>query len=375
MAEDRSTGLLTGLDLESLKRRIKRAPLQGAYQRMVGRWREALECIARGEEPDHPASLGWRMVTPFALEAAFIWRMTGDAEALSYVENRIAKLAEVTDDPETGWVPALSHAQMALATDMCRDGLSEGAYHTICDLARERFIDFHAAEVVNLRYGAGRNTPVCQTVCAGIAALVLGEECGHTGWETVVGFGRDAAVQYLRRGVDANGYPFEGSGYGHETFYYVYLMAELLRQNGRDNLFETEPNLRNIPLASLSVLFPDRSHLVNVNDIGLMFPHSMPYLLLTARHYGRAVDAGFWDEFQGFQHPQWPCGDVVPWFKETYGRVTRGWDHIPSLLLAILWWRPETAHTSIETAGLPTANYAPGIEMANFRTSWSHDAT
>ena len=376
-----SKGLLAGVDEKDIRSRIERPPLDAVYGRMVGRWHEAAELARRGEEPPEHASLGWRSVTPMAMEGAFIWRMTGEPEAARYVEGRIEALARFyrehadSPDPQRRWRPLLSHGQITLAADLCRDGLGADSLETLRRLIREQMIDFHDADTILHHRNAGRNIPVCQTINAGIAALVMGEECGHARWEEVVGFARDACIQHLRRGFDAGGYPYEGTGYGLETAYYIYLYAQLLYQNGREDLFESEPNLRNIPLAALSIMLPDRSALLNVNDLGLIFPWSMPYLLLTARHYGRGVDVEFWNEFCGFDHPQRPAGDVTPWYKQTFGEVTRGFDHMPSLLLTILWWSPDLPSQGIEEASLPTAGYSAGVEMANFRTSWTRGAT
>jgi len=374
-----STGLLAGCSLQDLRERIERPPLDAVYRRMEARWREAAGIAARGEEPPGHASLAWRSVTPMAMQAAFIWRVTGNADAVRYVEGRIEKLAqdhrEGNEKPGDWRPPVLSHGQIALATDMCREGLRPDAHETVCRLAREHMIDFHDADAILHYRSGGRNIPICQTINAAIAALVLGEECGHPGWEEVVGIGRDACIQYLRRGFDQNGFPFEGTGYGLETAYYVYLYAQLLRQSGREDLFASEPNLSNIPLAALSIMLPDRSALVNVNDLGLIFPWSMPWLLLTARAFDRGVDRGLWDEFCGFDHAERPAGDVTPWFRETFGEVTRGFDHMPSLLLTILWWRPDLPSAPVEQADLPLAACSPGVQMANFRTSWRREAT
>jgi hypothetical protein len=262
-----------------LGERIARPPLDAVYGRMAERWREAADAVARGEEPPGHGALGWHSVTPMAMEAAFIWRMSGDAAALQYVENRIERLARATEEAAAAkprHYLVLSHGQISLAADMCRGGLSPQSLDMLYRLAREHMIDFHEADAILHYHSGGRNTPVCQTINAGIAALVLGKESGHDRWEDVVGFARDACIQYLRHGFDPQGYPYEGTGYGLETAYYIYLYSQLLWQNRRENLFESEPNLRNIPLAALSVMFPDRSALINANDLGLIFPWSMP---------------------------------------------------------------------------------------------------
>ena len=376
----RSRGLLSGMDVSELKGRIRRKPFRPIWERMVSRWREVAGKEAEGDGSQHYGALGWWSVTPKVMEAGLIYRLSGEPEALAYVERHIRKLAEVYSKPgiPSAWRgeerPALSHGQLALAADMCRDALSAPALETLLGLAREHFIKFHDGDRHLYAYSVGANTPVCKALNAGIVALVWGEDCGYPDWAGVVNLARDASVQFIRRGVDANGYPYEGTGYGLETLYYVYLYAQLLYQNGRDNLFESQPTLRAIPEAALSVMFPDRSALANINDLGLGFPPSMPWLLLTAKYYDRPVDLGFWLEYQGPDHPQRPCGDLTPWYNRTFGNLARGFDHVPSDLLTLLWWNPKEKALPIEKTKLPTALCTEGTQMANFRTGWGRDA-
>ncbi|MBI3986101.1 MAG: heparinase II/III family protein, partial [Lentisphaerae bacterium] len=322
--------------------------------------------------------LGNQYVTPLIVEAGLEYRLTGNAEALAHVESQIALLLarykDAADSKTKRWA-VVSHNMIALAADLCRDGLSPAARASLLELMAEYCIGLHHGRIPFLYYSAGANIPLAANIHAAVCALTWGEEAGARGWDEVVDITHDYCRAYLQRGVDASGNSYEGTGYGHECFYYITLYAQLLLQNGRQNLFLEEPVLERIPDASLQICLPDRSGLTNINDMGLIFPWSMPWLLLTARHYRRPDHLGFWYEFCGPDHPERPCGDVVPWYVKTFGADTlRGFEHIPSLALALLWLDSEAPATPIAQSNRLTAHYAPGTETACFRTSWSPDA-
>lgn len=370
-----SKGLLAGVDPSMLIRRIEREPYRSIFGRLQKRWRDT---ATAGPKLRENGVLGNLYVTPLIIEAGLEYRLTGNAEALAHVESQITMLLARYKDaavPEKKRRAIVSHSMIALAADLCRDGLSPAARASLLELMVDHCLGRHQGHLPFLYYSGGANIPLAVSIHAAICALTWGEESGYRGWDAVVEITHDYCRAYLQRGVDSSGFFYEGTGYGHECMYYLALYAQLLLQNGRQNLFLEEPVLEHIPDASLQICLPDRSGLTNINDMGLIFPWSMPWLLLTARHYRRPDHLGFWQEFCGPDHPERPCGDVVPWYVKTFGADTlRGFEHIPSLALALLWLDTEAPATPTVKSALPVASYAAGTETACFRTSWSHDA-
>lgn len=375
-----SRGLLAGVDGNELLRRLTRPPYRRLWDRMTARLRDV---GGRAMQDPLPylgyGHLGWHSVSPLVVEAGLMLRLTGDAQSKRYIEWCIHLLADIHGRPDAHKtlgqrVPLLSHGEIALAADLCRDLLEPSAIDSLKQLVRERMIDANDGDSRMLGFGGGANTPVCRAIQAGLVALVWGEDAGHSNWERVVDLARDAAVLYVHRGVDPGGYGYEGPGYCHGTLFYVYLLAQLLRQTGRDDLFAKHGVLGRIPQAAQSLLFPDRHSMGNTNDLGMLTPHNMVWLPLTARHYNRPADLGLWQAYQGPDHPLRPYGDTIDWTIRDTGREDLQSLHAMPYALTFLWWDEEAPATPLEQSTLPTANYSPGVETANFRTSWSREA-
>lgn len=352
-------GLLAGLDIGSLRQRLADPVYRPAWDLASASWRRLAAQPEEGRWPNY-GSLGWHSVTPRVVEAAIEWRLTGAPEALAYVHRCMDRLALVWDNPgaaRAGWPPAerpvLSHGEVALAAAACRDGLDPARRQTLVRLMREHLIDYSEFKHSLAGHGAGRNIPLCRNLQAAMAALAWGRESGHPAWEEVVRKGIDTCRLYLRRGCDEAGFSYEGTGYSHAVFDYIYLYAQLLAQAGAANLFETEPQLRRIPDASVQLLFPDRSHLVNINDLGLAHPPSMFWLLLTAHHYREPAHLGLWYAYEGPDHPV-----------RAYGQP----------LYTFLYWDAAAPCVPVERSAQPLAVCARGTGTAAFRTSWGHDA-
>lgn len=380
-----SKGLLAGVDVSVIQARLEKPAYRDVVARMTRRLRQVAErckaAQAAGGQYHGYGSLGWHSHTPMVVDAAILHRFTGDRDALAFVEwcvrlvtdiNR--NLAKHKDRVVGGGSPMHSHMETALAVDIARAALPGDAIDGFKAFMRDVAIDFHDGARPVRYFSGGQNVPAVKTMNAGICALVWGEEVDHPKWRETVELARDAAVGYIRRGTDANGYGFEGPGYSLCTYFHVYLLAQLLRQRNIEDLFATEPALSRIPIATHSLLFPDRGSLGNYNDLGLMYPHGMPWLPLTARYYNRNEDLALWYAFEGPDHPLRPFGDTIDWCTAVTGDEPVQALHAFPYTLALLWWDADAKYEPIERSKQPTANYSQGIECANFRTSWSRDA-
>lgn len=380
-----SLGLLSDVDVTELRARAGRRPYAALWRRLVSRWEgiAAREDVKSGD--CHQGNLGWPGCTPRVIDAALIHRLTGRADALEYVVKcanlLIDRYAQVHSAEELGsfrwrdWGPfVLSHSDLALAADMVREQLPDAARAGINRIMRDCMIGFTVFDSTLAGYGSGANIPCCRNINAGIAAMAWGQECGYPDWQTVVWKAAETVRQYLRHGCDWSGFSYEGTGYGHSMFLYIYLYAQLLKLNGVRDLFAEEPVLGRIPDASQQMLLDDHSFAATANDHGTFEPWTMWWLLLTAKYYDRPDHLGLWHAFQGPDHPIRPYGDAWPWFAGQTGAVpnhTLDEKPDPSLLAAFLWWDADAPVQPIAASPLPLAQCAEGTGTATFRTSWS----
>lgn len=374
-----SRGWLAGLSDEKLRARTRCEPYAALWERLGWRTREQMRRARAEGFPVAHGALAWLSITPMVMEAALIHRLEGDADCLRYVEECIDHVVEAAR--KHGWtkalkgskLPALSHAEVALAADLCRESLGPRAREALLTLMREIAIDYHHGAEPYIGYAGGGNIQLCQSINAAVCAAVWGADCAHPSWEQTIGHAVTYVRCYLRYGCDAQGYGYEGTGYSYTVFHYIYLLAGLLNRTGRADLYATEPNLRNIPNATFGLLFPDRSALININDMGLLLPESLSWLLGTAAYYGEPRHLGLWYAYQGPDHPTRPFGDATEWYWRKHERG-RAVDAHASMLQSVLFWDADAPYTPVEDCGLPAAGYSAGTEMANFRTSWSRDA-
>lgn len=379
----KSLGLLCARDDGELTARIAREPYAALWRRLVSRW-EGLAARADVRAGTfRQANLGLAACTPRVIDAALIHRLTAREDALAYVVQCVDRLTARYADAHTpdelrgrtgraSGPVVLSHGEVALAADLVRESLPPETRAGLGRIMRECIIGFTGFEGTLGGYGSGANIPCCRDINAGIAALTWGEECGYREWKPVVWKASEVARQYLHHGCDAGGFSYEGTGYGHSMFLYIYLYAQLLRQSGVRDLFAEEPLLERIPEASQHMLLDDHSFAATTNDHGLLEPWSMWWLLLTAQHYRRPDHLGLWHAFQGPDHPVRPYGDVWPWYAEQAGVVGRDEEKPdPSLLAAFLWWDATAPVEPIERSRLPLAQCAEGTGTATFRTGWT----
>ena len=380
-----SKGLLAGVDVTTIQSRASGPAYSALLAKFTRRLRQVVVRCKRSQASSGPyygyGALGWHSNTPMAVDAAVVHRLTGDAEALAHVEWCLRLMSDIGRDlakhkerVSGGIWPIHSHLETALAADICRASLPSEVIDGIKAVMRDAAIAYHDGSRPVRYFSAGQNIPAVKTLNAGVCALVWGEEVNHPTWRETVELARDAAIGYLRRGTDAAGYGYEGPGYSLCTYFYVYLVAQLLRQRGIEDLFATEPALSNIPLATHSLLFPDHGSLGNYNDLGLLYPHGMPWLPLTARYYHRGDDLALWHAFQGPDHPLRPFGDTMDWYESIAGGDALQAMHVFPYALSLLWWDADEKHEPIEHSARPTADCSRGVECANFRTSWSRDA-
>lgn len=378
-----SKGFLAGMSVDALRRRAQTEPYKKLWTRLITSWRETLRRADRDGGSIGYGAVGWYSFSSGVVDAGLIWRLTGDRDAIAYVERCIGFLAAAygPDSPTRALVkkvvhdgiPVQSHAEVPLAADLCRDGLSTEARDTLCRVLREHVIDQHDNGAC-LFIGGGCNIPVARNIAAATAALTWGEDCGHPDWQRVVTLGRDSTLAYFRGGLDEQGFPYEGPAYASGTADHLYRFMQLLKQRGIEDLFAIEPNTERFADALLALVFPNRDSFGNINDVGTRSPWSLPCLLLTARYFNRPDHLGLWYEFQGPDNAVRPYGDANEAYEKIYGAEwTQGWASF-SNLLTFLYWDAEEKWTPVAQTRLPTAEYSPGTEMAVFRTSWSRDA-
>ncbi|MBI3987125.1 MAG: heparinase II/III family protein [Lentisphaerae bacterium] len=366
----RSRGLLAGIDIETVKDKVSREPGRSLFARIQSDFSFVAETMRRKNYRNCVGNCGSAYNTPMEMEAGFIHRLTGGADALDYVHRMIDILDDNWETNVPNWhvnkggtlTPYFPQAMVCLAADMCRDSLDPRRADTLLRLVREYFIDDNVFESVTFSYPFGQNIPITRNIASAVCALVFGKESGHPEWERTVDWGRDTCQGYLRHTMDASGYSYEGVGYGYITsVYWIYIFAQLLFQNGRENLFASHPLLGRIPDAVFQIVFPDLTSMAQTSD--LTVPEDLPWLCLTARHYGRPQDMDLWHRY---------CHDSRN--QNVQNQDLRLWHVWRGNLLSLIWLDDRIQPLAIEKSALPTAAVAAGTEMANFRTSWGPDA-
>ena len=376
-----SKGLLAGMAVDVVKARIAAPPYQEFRQRLTRRWREVAAFEAETGRIINIGSCAGGQITWLARETALEHRLTGHPDALYYVGRQIDKLADVFLYHPEQWQrrehPYWSEMHVSLAADLCRGALDEKRMTDLLRMVREHFvkapyIGWNARD----RFLSGHNMTVTEQACAGICALVWGEDAGVDDWEAIVQRAIESCILYCRHGLDRGGYGYEGTMYAAVPMDIIYLFAQLLFQHGRENLFAAVSELKAYPDAVRTLLFPDRAGLAPLADGGIYNPKSYAWLLLTARHYDRPEDLGLWYEYRGPGRAMdpWPNNNPRPFWPDLdpRGPVRRdGWGFD---LLPLLWWDADAPMTPVADSPQSTANYSPGAEVATFRTGWSRDA-
>ena len=372
-----SRGFLAGVSVEALREKIAREPYRALWERSIAR---AKPLMAAARESDFEAD--WSMVmaygskTPMLPSAALLYRLGDDMDALRYVEECIAALDRIERANDNSEKRLLhSHAEVAIAADICRPGLSQDSLDTLLAFMREIAIPFHCGSEQYIGYMGGANTCWCRNTEEAMCALLWGEECGYTNWREVVDHGIMHTRCYLNHGCDERGLSYEGMGYGHAVFPILYGFVQMLKQNGYIDLYRTEPRLREIPEASLHSLFPDQRFMVNTNDIGLLGGSNLWWLHVTAKEYDEPLHRGFWNALMGPGNEMRPYGDMLPWLCENLplrGMVNN--DMVYALFYNLLYWDADAPVTRIEDSDRDLVMFSPGTEAACMRSSWSIDA-
>jgi hypothetical protein len=366
--------LLADLDSALFRQRLSHEPLAGLLRNLIAETRQVAE---NDLATDEIRAAGWchsLYFTPHVLEAAVIWRLTGEAWALAHVERQLGKMHRVyADYPASfkteikgfGGKPSayFSVANTALAADLCRAGLGAG-FERFLDLVRTTLLrDRTDAPYFFTHFNAAHNAVVTHVIATGIAALALGREAGHPEAAALIEHARDACEMHLRLGFDACGVPFEGPMYALVTLDWVYLFSELLRRAGGENLFVTlRPRFEAVADALAALQLPGFIGYSGAQDCrSLIQLHPMPWLLLSARELGRPQDRALWSVAMSGDHR----GAVPGKPADTLLGNRRG-------LMDLLWWDGQPADTA--ALRLPPAYVSKGAAVAQFRTSAGPDA-
>ncbi len=373
-------GLIANMSIADLKLKIVQEPYNTLWQRLKIRTREVMKSARKGNFATLSyGSLAWHSFTPMVCEAAMMWLLEDDEDALLYVEqcidvvDKMNRCNDAIQNPNFKR-PVNSHGEIALAADLCRNDLNFVCREKLLVLMREILIDYHEGAKPYSGSCGGSNIQYCQTVNAAYCALTWGETCSNPTWKETIHHAVEYTRCYLRRGCDYNGYGYEGTGYSHSVFHYAYLFVQLLYQNGICNLFKEEPALKKCIEASISLAFPGGNFLINMNDHGLLIPKSMSWLLYAAQHYNAPEFLGLWYAYEGPDSTIRPYGDVMPWFIKNHLPDSVPIDECLGMLQALIYWDTDAPFIPIESIDAPISNYSPGTEVVNFRTSWSKDA-
>lgn len=376
-----STGLLAGISLDLIRNRIVAAPYQEFWTRLRRRWREVADWEAATGKTVYIGSCAGGQITWLVREAALDYALTGAKDALTFVHKQIDRLADVFLYHPENWTrrehPYWSEMHVALAADLCRYGLDDQHRDDLYRMVREHFVTApYIGWDARYRFLAGHNMTVTEQACAGICALVLGEEAGCADWREIVQRAIESCHLYSHYSLDRGGYGYEGTMYAAVPMDIIYLFAQLLHQRGIADLFHDIPVMKTYPMALRSLLFPDRIGLCPLADGGILNPKSFAWLLLTAAHYRQPEDLGLWYEYRGPGRAADPCSNNNPRFywPETDPAAPTRADSWGFDLFPLLWWDADAPMTSVAESKQPTANYSTGAEVATCRTSWSHDA-
>lgn len=379
-----NTTLLFGDRLDEMRRKTTAPRSADLWRIFTTRWEGVAARVAENGPFDQGA-LGHHSMTPMAVEAAAIWRLTGRDDARAYALQRIDDLlvayAPLLADPPPATPPKVrlflhSHAEVALAADLLREVLPDATRTAVARLMRTVCIPHTCFEQALAGYGSGGNIPLARNLNAGICALAWGAASGYDTWETVVDNTCDNVRQYLRNGCDADGFSYEGTGYGDQVMQMIFLFCHLLRQaRWHDDLLRDEPRLRLQPAAYQHMILPDGSYAATTNDSGHRAPMSLWWLLMAAREWNRPDYMGVWEHYSGPDHPVRPWGDTWPAWTALAQTEPRMIEHVDkTLLLTFFHWEPEAPLQPITASPLPTAICAAGTGTATFRTSWNRDA-
>ncbi len=372
-------GILKGFDIEKLRAKRTQGDGKKLWERLVTRTREHIVAMRASKFELYYGAIGWHDQTPCVLEAALMVLLEDDKDALVYVEECIAQVVAKTqkirkDNPNAKLVEIHSHARVAMAADMLRGKLSAKAMEALLGFMRHTAIDYNRGAEGYHQFSAGSNIQFAHNSTAGVCALLWGEDCGHPEWREVVDTAIIQTRCYLKYGCDESGFSYEGTGYGHGCFAYMYPFVEVLKISGYADLYETEPRLKNILESSLRGIFPTGEFLVNDNDVGLIGAASLFYLLMGYREFKNPLYLSFWNAYQGPEHPIRPYGDMLPWVNKLVGTPGLAIEGTSTLFYTMLYWEPEAAYTPLAKVTHPVAAYAQGTERADIRTSWSSDA-
>lgn len=365
------TGLLAGYDITELRAKVRREPFREIFDGIAERVRETAE---RDRQTDVILPGGWchsQYFTPMVLEAGFVYRMTGDEDALAHVRRQIDKLARVYADPPESFYREIqgfrgkpsayfSNAHTCLAARLCGPELG-GHYGRLLELARTHLLDdCHRPEYFFTHFNAGHNAVATHVISAAICALAVGHEAGYPLTDQLIEWGRDACEAHTHWGFDAQGAPFEGPMYALVTLEWVYLYADLLRRHEGEDLFRALPKLETIAEAASELQLPGLPGISGFQDCRrLITQHPMPWLLLTAREYGRPRDLALWRQTEEKLDPSQP-----------HHARRSGWRG----LLDLLWWDGSEPECAVQECDLPTAFFGEGTGVSVLRSSWRNDA-
>ena len=183
MKNNASRGLVAGMDVDALKKRIKTAPWREYWERMTKRWREVAEWEEKTGRIIIIGSCAGQNITWLVREAGLEYRLTGNEDALKYVEKQIGRLADIFLYHPENWKkhehPYWSEAAVCLAADLCRDGLGQKNRDDLVRMVRDYF---WKAPFIGwdggYRYLGGHNMMLTEHMCAGMCVLSWGEEAG-----------------------------------------------------------------------------------------------------------------------------------------------------------------------------------------------------
>lgn len=159
-----------------------------------------------------------------------------------------------------------------------------------------------------------------------------------------------------------DGSDYEGIVYWRYGVIWLFIYAELARENGEEDYFKTSSFLRNTFFYRLYQLAPDRQHNVNFGDCHDRRSGHIPclYYKVAAEYnngYAQSLAEEVLDQYLAVEGYE---SGVKPGI-------------LPEAFLEYLWYDPEIEKKDLSE--LPTTRFFGDLGLLSQRTSWDYDAT
>ena len=251
---------------------------------------------------------------------------------------------------------------LAFAADFLRPALTDAEWADVVDHVRRYYLDYARLPMFERQrlHMTGFNKTIAGMCATGCLALLVAEDLDDEELDEAVSEAVRSAFGYAREGMDDDGGPLEGPGYGGHCIARVLDFAEALRRHGLPTLSRYEPLRRHGQwLASLLVPGGGTVSLGDSHGEANVYPE----LLLLAKWWD---DASLrWAYTQGLGRPDHRAGPYGDHFNLWHGVLPQ----------QLTWVESDADVTSPDAAGWPTTSHCRGYDAFTLRSGWSDDAT